>query len=67
MGNFLKIFENKILQVIIAIIIPNVGGMILFAVLGDKIAENERKYPIEPSYAPPGWVNLFLTLKRDFF
>lgn len=74
-SNFLKFFENKIVQVIIAVLIPNLGGAIIFGILGAKFEENEKKYPIEPVYAPPSyvsfWIFSFVALKiildRFFF
>lgn len=62
MGEF-KVLENKVVQILIAIAIPNVGGVLLFALLANKIDENEAKGQLEPSYAPPGYVRNYRLIK----
>lgn len=60
-----KIIENKILQIFIAILIPNLCAWIAFAILANKIAENESRDQIEPGYAPPGYVRIYFF--NDYF
>lgn len=57
-----KIIENKILQIFIAILIPNLCAWIAFAILANKIAENESRDQIEPGYAPPGYVRIYFSM-----
>jgi hypothetical protein len=58
----IKIFENKIVQILIAIAIPNVGNALLFVLLANKIDEIAAQGRVEPSYAPPAYVR-----DQDFF
>lgn len=53
----IKLFQNKIVQIIIAIAIPNVGGFLIFALLAKSIEENEGRDRLEPSYGPPDYVS----------
>jgi len=52
----LKPLSYRIVQIFIAILIPNVGGLLMFLLLADKIKENNGKDRIMPIYAPPDWV-----------
>ncbi|KAL7047097.1 hypothetical protein ACKWTF_002782 [Chironomus riparius] len=51
----LKPLSYRIVQIFIAILIPNVGGLMMFLLLTDKIKEHDGKDRIEPFYAPPDW------------
>lgn len=51
-----KIFENKIVQILIAIAIPNIGNALLFVLLANKIDEIDAQGRAQPPYAPPGYV-----------
>ena len=57
------IFDNKILQIIIAISIPHIGGFLTFGILASRISENESSDQIEPNYAPPGYVSLNMIVR----
>lgn len=53
-----KICDNKILQIIIAILIPNTGAWLIYALLIKQIEANDAKDQKEPGYAPPGFVSI---------
>jgi hypothetical protein len=53
-----KIFQNKIVQIIIAVAIPNIGGFLTFLLFANAIAENENRDRLEPSYGPPDYVSV---------
>lgn len=57
MGEF-KIFQNKIVQLILAILIPLAGGLLMFLLLAEKIQESEDQEKIKVLYAPPDYVSL---------
>lgn len=52
----LKPLSYRIVQIFIAILIPNVGGLLMFLLLADKFKEHNGKDRIVPIYAPPDWV-----------
>lgn len=52
-----NIYENKVVQILIAIAIPNIGNCLLFVLLANKIEEIDAQGRIQPSYAPPGYVS----------
>lgn len=52
----MNIFENKVVQILIAIAIPNIGNCLLFVLLANKIDEVEAQGRAQPEYAPPGYV-----------
>lgn len=52
------LFDSKIIQLIIAILIPNIGGWISFGILANMIAKNESNGQVEPDYAPPDYVSI---------
>lgn len=54
----LKIFENKILQILIAIAIPNICNISIYASLGKQIEEINALNRPQPSYGPSGLVRI---------
>lgn len=58
MGKFTPL-NSPIIQILIAILIPNIGGILMYVLLWEKLREHESKEQLEPIYAPPGWVSIF--------
>ena len=52
-----KPLSYRTVQIFIAVLIPNVGGLLMFVLLADKIKEHDGKDRVEPIYAPPDWVS----------
>lgn len=53
----MKFFQLKPVQILIAVLIPNVGSWIIFGILFQTIENIENDNGrIEPDWAPPGWV-----------
>ena len=64
MANFGPL-KKKIVELVIAILIPNIGGWLMFIILDEKIKEHESKEQLEPSYTPPGWVNVVCNCEKN--
>jgi hypothetical protein len=56
-----KVWGNSALQIFIACMIPNLGGIVLFIVLAEKL--KEQREPIRSFLEPPDWVSWNLKLK----
>lgn len=50
-------YNHPALQIFIACLIPNLGGWIMFAVLGDRIEEAESAEKVKSFLDPPTWVS----------
>lgn len=60
-----KFFENKVVQILIAIAIPNIGNCLLFVLLAHKIDEVEAQGRAMPPYAPPVYVRKIIRIKNE--
>lgn len=50
-------YNHPALQIFIACLIPNLGGWIMFGVLGDRIEEAESAEKVKSFLDPPAWVS----------
>jgi hypothetical protein len=48
--------ESKLFKLLIACLIPNVGGWMVLGILYFKFQQTGEFEQIEPSYVPPKWV-----------
>jgi hypothetical protein len=54
----LSIFDSKYFQIFIAILIPNLGGIVVNILLIDKFKEREEREKYKSFLELPSWVNI---------
>lgn len=52
-----KVCSHSALEIFIACLIPNLGAIIIFIILGDRIEENEERERVKSFLDLPRWVN----------
>lgn len=50
--------SSPALQIFFFCLVPNLGGWIMFAILGDRIKDMESEEKVKSFLEPPDWVKL---------